>query len=99
MKESLVSDVLLHAQDMMMAIIEQRWDALAEMQQELDHMLRALFATTDVPFSEQEKNDLVEVQRLNQEIIMAVASHKADLATQLREIQQGKSKVGAYQAL
>ena len=94
-----VSNVLLHTQDMMVVVIEARWDDLSVMQGTQDLMLRALFSVADVSFSEQERNDLVEVQRLNQEIIMAVASHKTGLAVQLRDIQQGKSKVSAYRAL
>jgi len=99
MIENPVSDVLLHTQDMLMLIIEQRWDDLSVMQKRQDQMLRGLFSVADVSFSEQQKDDLVEVQRLNREIIMAVDSHKADLADQLRELQQGKSKVKAYRAV
>ncbi len=81
-----------------MAIIEQRWDDLLELQAQQDKMLKALFSVANVSFSEQEQEDLLEVQRLNQEVIAAVQEHKAELGSQLRGLQQGKSKVGAYRS-
>ena len=94
-----MSAVLLYTQDMMMAIIERRWDDLSVMQRRQDQMLRSLFSIVEVSFSEQEKDDLLEVQRLNQEIILAVENHKADIANKLREMQQGKNKASAYSSL
>lgn len=99
MTEHAVSDVLVHTEDMMLLVIEERWDELLAMQLVQDEMLRALFSVNKTTFSNQEKEDLFEVQRLNQEILKAAEMHKAGLAGELRSMRQGKAKVGAYQSL
>lgn len=93
------SSVLALTQDMMLVVIEQRWDVFMDMQIRQDEMLRQLFAETDLGLSDAEQADLFEVQRLNQEILQAAESHKSDIATEIRAIKQGKSKASAYQAL
>jgi len=94
-----VSFVLSFTEDMMLSAIEERWDDLIEMQLKQDQMLRDVFADTNRMFVDQEKLNLFEVQRLNKEILNAAERCKADVAGKLREMQQGKSKVGAYQSL
>ena len=93
------ADVLSFTEDMMLSSIEERWDDLIEMQDKQDLMIRGLFSNDSRVFSEKEKQNLFEVQRLNQEILNAVELHKADIATKLREMRQGKSKAGAYQSI
>jgi len=94
-----VSAVLSYTQDMMMVVLEQQWEALLEMQLKQDEMLKALFSGKDPGFTAQEKDDLFEVQRLNQEILTAAELHKTEIASKLRDMRQGKTKAGAYQAL
>jgi len=99
MTDHSVSDVLLFTQDMLMLVIEEQWDQLMEMQVLQDKMLRQLFAAADSMFSKQEQEDLLEVQRLNQEVLNAAEAHRADIATELRSMRQGQAKASAYQAL
>jgi len=94
-----VSCVLSFTEDMMLLAIEERWDDLTGMQLKQDKMLRDIFSDTNRVFVDQEKQNLFEVQRLNKEVLNAAERCKADVAGKLREIQQGKSKVGAYQSL
>ena len=94
-----VSAVLSYTQDMMMVVLEQQWEALLEMQLKQDEMLKSLFLSKSPDFTAQEKDDLFEVQRLNQEILTAAEAHKTEVASKLRDMRQGKAKAGAYQAL
>ncbi len=94
-----VSTVLSYTQDMMLVVLEQQWEALLDMQVKQDEMLKALFSSKDPNFTAQEKDDLLEVQRLNQEILTAAELHKAEIATKLCDMRQGKTKASAYQAL
>lgn len=98
MVDKTASEVLLFTQDMMLAVMEERWDDLIEMQSVQDGMLKDLFAATQ-EFSEQQKEQLFEVQRLNQEIISEADKHKADIANTLRKMSQGKAKINAYQSV
>lgn len=98
MTDKTVSDVLLHTEDMMLAVIEARWGDLASMQVIQDKMLKALFSVAGAVFLEKERKDFIEVQRLNQDILNAVESCKADIAAELRAMRQGKAKAGAYQS-
>ncbi len=98
MNDKTASDVLLFTQDMMLAVLEERWGDLIEMQSVQDGMLKSLFAT-DSGFFEQQKEQLFEVQRLNQEIIIEADKHKADIANTLRKMSQGKAKMDAYQSV
>jgi hypothetical protein len=84
---------------MMLMAIDQKWDVLLEMQPQQDQMLKDLFKVEGVSFSEQEKLDLIEVQRLNKEVLQAADSHKADIASELRVMRQGKAKANAYLSL
>jgi len=93
------AEVLSFTEDMMLSSIEERWDDLIDMQEEQDQMIRGLFSDNGRVFSDQEKQNLFEVQRLNQEILKAAELQKAEIAGKLRDMQQGKSKAGAYQAL
>ena len=83
----------------MLVVLEQQWEALLDMQLKQDEMLKALFSSKDPNFTAQEKDDLFEVQRLNQEILTAAESHKTEIASKLRDMRQGKTKASAYQAL
>jgi len=94
-----VSVVLSYTQDMMLVVLEQQWEDLLDMQLKQDEMLKALFSNKDPDFTAQEKDDLFEVQRLNQEILTAAESHKTEIASKLRDMRQGKTKAGAYQSL
>lgn len=94
-----VSAILSYTQDMMMVVLEQQWDILLDMQLKQDAMIKALFSSAETIFTEQDKQDLFEVQRLNQQILTAAEANKADVASKLRGMHQGKSKAGAYQAL
>ena len=94
-----VSTVLSYTQDMMLVVLEQQWEDLLDMQLKQDEMLKALFSSKDPNFTAQEKDDLFEVQRLNQEILTAAESHKTEIASKLRDMRQGKTKASAYQAL
>ncbi len=98
MNEVSVSALLAHTQDMMLAVIEQNWESLPRLHSAQDSMIRALFSSPDRLFNSEEQEGLVEVQRLNSEIITAVESHKTDIAQQLRALQQGKNKANAYQS-
>lgn len=93
------SQVLSFTEDMMLSVIEGRWDELTEMQLKQDQMLRNLFSDKERVFLDKEKENLFEVQRLNQEILTAAGVHRTDIAAKLREMQQGKTKAGAYQSL
>ena len=95
----LVSEVLSFTQDMMLVVLEQQWEDLPDMQGKQDKMLKTLFSNKGRVFTAEEKEALFEVQRLNKEILNAAERCKADVAGKLREMQQGKSKVGAYQSL
>ena len=86
-------------QDMMLAVIEQRWNGLMEMQLKQDEMLQELFSEPEVLLSEAEQDDLLEVQRLNQAILIAAEATKSDIAKELRTMRQGKAKANIYQAL
>ncbi len=99
MTDHSVSDVLLFTQDMLLLAIEEQWDQLMEMQVLQDKMLRQLFVADEPMFSKQEQEDLLEVQRLNQEVLNAAGTHRADIATELRSMRQGQAKANAYQAL
>lgn len=94
-----VAAVLSHTQDMVMVVLEQQWDVLLDMQLQQDEMLKTLFSAESLSFTEQEQQDLFEVQRLNTEILTAAEANKAEIAGKLRNMHQGKSKTGAYQAL
>ncbi|GEM_PF-6614260 len=94
-----VASVLSFTQDIMMVVLEQQWDVLLDMQLKQDEMIKELFADQTASFTAQEQEDLFEVQRLNQQILQEAELHKAELAHQLRDMKQGKSKTGAYQAL
>lgn len=96
---ALPSDVLSYTQDMMMAVIEEDWERLLEMQGEQDQMIRQLFADTARIFSGDEKKDMLEVQRLNQEILSATEAQKFEIADKLRDMKQGKSKAEVYQSV
>lgn len=93
-----VLDVLSLTQDMMVCVIDGRWDELIEMQLEQDQMIKNLFSDGERLFLDWEKENLFEVQRLNQEIITEADKHKADIANELRKMHQGKVKVDAYQS-
>jgi len=82
-----------------MVVLEQHWDVLLDMQLKQDEMIKELFTDQAVSFTDQEQEDLFEVQRLNQQILEAAELHKSEVAHQLRDMKQGKSKTGAYQAL
>jgi len=99
MSDIVVSEVLLHTQDMMVCVISEHWDELMKMQLLQDQMIRALFSDADRVFLEAEKGDLFEVRRLNKEILIAAESCKAEIAAELRKMRQGKSKAKAYQSL
>jgi len=99
MTDHSVSDVLLFTQDMLLLVIEEQWDQLMEMQVQQDKMLRQLFAAADPMFSKQEKEDLLEVQRLNQEVLKAAEVYRTDIAAELRSMRQGQAKASAYQSL
>ncbi len=94
-----VSSVLSYTQDMMMVVLEQQWDIFEDMQRKQDEMIKGLFVNQDASFTAQEQEDLFEIQRLNQQMIQIAEEHKAEAAHKLRELRQGKSKTGAYQAL
>lgn len=94
-----VLDVLSLTQDMMLCVLEDRWDELIEMQLKQDRMIKGLFSDTERLFLDKEKEGLFEVQRLNQEISNAAEVHKTEIASKLRGMRQGKSKAGAYQVL
>jgi hypothetical protein len=96
--DNTASAVLLYTQDMMLAVIEERWDDLIEMQSVQDAMLHKLFAVNN-GFSVQQKEDLFEVQRLNQEIVREVEAHKGFIASELRKMHRGKDKIGSYLSL
>ncbi len=98
MADDAVSDVLMYTQDMMLAVIDNRWDDLLKMQSTQDKMLKKLFAVADAIFSEQQRADLLEVQCLNQKIVAAAALHRTDIAGELRKMRQGKLKAGNYLA-
>ena len=93
------AEVLSFTEDMMLSSIEERWDDLINMQEEQNQMIRGLFSDNGRVFSDQEKQNLFEVQRLNQEILNAAGLHKAEIAGKLRDMKQGKSKAGVYQVL
>jgi hypothetical protein len=61
--------LLLHTQKMMLTAIEGRWDDLMRMQLVQDKMLKILFSKANITFSELAKNNLSEIQRLNQNIL------------------------------
>ena len=82
-----------------MVVLEQQWETLLDMQLKQDEMLKALFSSNDPHFTVQEKDDLFEVQRLNQEILTAAELYKTEIASKLRDMRQGKTKAGAYQSL
>ncbi|MFK5949018.1 MAG: hypothetical protein QM500_09660 [Methylococcales bacterium] len=94
-----VSSVLSYTQDMMMVVLEQQWDIFENMQLKQDEMIKGLFVNQDASFTAQEQENLFEIQSLNQQIIQIAEEHKAEAAHKLRELRQGKSKTGAYQAL
>lgn len=93
------TSVLAFTQDMMLAVIEERWNVLMDMQFKQEQMLQAIFADHDLAFTDVEKDDLVEVQRLNQEVLIAAEAHKSDIAKELRAMRLGKTKANIYQAL
>lgn len=99
MEDTIVSDILLHTQDMMVSVIEGRWDAFVEMQLQQDQMIRHLFSDADRVFLESEKEALFEVKRLNKDMLIAAEACKAEIAAELRKMRQGQSKAKAYQAL
>jgi len=99
MVDQCVLDVLSFTQDMMVCVLEDRWDELIQMQLKQDRMIKDLFSDGERLFLDKEKENLFEVQRLNQEILNAAELHKAEIASKLRELRQGKTKAGAYQAL
>ncbi len=94
-----VSSVLSYTQDMMMVVLEQQWDIFEDMQRKQDEMIKGLFVNQDASFTAQEQEDLFEIQSLNEQIIQIAEEHKAEAAHKLRELRQGRSKTGAYQAL
>ena len=94
-----VLDVLSLTQDMMVCVIDGRWDELIEMQLEQDQMIKHLFSDGERLFLDWEKENLFEVQRLNQEILNAAELHKTEIASKLRDMRQGQTKAGAYQSL
>ncbi len=94
-----VSSVLSYTQDMMMVVLEQQWDIFEDMQRKQDEMIKGLFVNQDTSFTAQEQEDLFEIQSLNEQIIQIAEEHKAEAAHKLRELRQGRSKTGAYQAL
>jgi hypothetical protein len=94
-----VFEVLSLTQDMMVCVIDGRWDELIEMQLEQDQMIKNLFSDAGRLFLKEEKENLFEVQRLNQEILNAAELHKTEIASKLSDMRQGKSKAGAYQSL
>ena len=97
--DSVVSNILLHTQDMMVNVIEGRWEEFQEMQLQQDQMIRDLFSDADRVFLESEKDALLEVKRLNKDILLEAESCKADIASELLKMRQGQSKAKAYQAL
>ena len=94
-----VLDVLSLTQEMMLCVLEERWDELIEMQLKQGQMIRDLFSDGERLFLDNEKENLFEVQRLNQEIINATECHKTGIASKLRDMRQGKTKARAYQTL
>ena len=94
-----VLDVLSLTQDMMVCVIDEHWGELIEMQLKQDQMINHLFSDAKRLFLTEEKENLLEVQRLNQEILNAAAVHKTEIASKLRDMRQGKTKAGAYQSL
>ena len=98
MADQSVLDVLSLTQDMMVCVIDGRWDELIEMQAEQDQMIKNLFSDGERILLDWEKENLFEVQRLNQEISNAVELHKTEIASKLRDMRQGKTKADAYQS-
>ncbi len=94
-----VLEVLSLTQDMMVCVIDGRWDELIEMQLEQDQMIKNLFSDAERLFLNKEKENLFEVQRLNQEISNAAELHKTEIASKLRDMRQGKTKAGVYRSL
>lgn len=84
---------------MMMVVLDRQWSVLFKMQAKQDEMLKKLFVGDKSVFSSQQKDDLFEIQRLNQEILKAAEEGKADIANSLRGLHLGKSKASAYQSL
>jgi len=94
-----VGAILTLTQDMMVEVIEGRWDGLIDMQLQQDQLIRALFAIAGKVLLDSEKEDLVEVERLSREIYNAAEIYQADIASKLREMRLGKTKAGVYQSL
>lgn len=69
-------DLLLHTQEMMLTATEGRWDDLMNMQLTQDKMLKTLFSTTHITFFDLAKNNLDEIQRLNQNILRTIEQSK-----------------------
>jgi len=99
MVDQKVSDVLSYTEDMMGAAIEDRWDELIEMQAKQDQMIKDIFYPVGRLFLDKEKKELLEVERLNQEILSAAELHKTEIANKLRTMRKGKVKASVYQAL
>ena len=81
-------DLLLHTQDMMIAAIEERWDDLIDMQLTQDKMLKALFSTTYITFFDLAKNNLGEIQRLNQNILSLAQNRTTSVTEELVKVSQ-----------
>jgi hypothetical protein len=94
-----VSEALALAQDMMMSVVEGQWDSLMTMQLKQDEMVRQLFATEGLLLTAVEQQDLLELQRLNQEVLNAAENHKLEVAKTLTVMRQGKLKAKTYQSL
>ncbi len=94
-----VDKVLAFTQEMMLAVIDEQWDTLLEMQSQQDQMFKQLFEPEPPEFTEQERRDLLEIQRLNQDIQLAADQYKSELSEELRSLKKGKAKVSAYQSL
>jgi len=94
-----VQEILSFTEDMMLAVIEQRWDALSDMLSQQDRMLRNLFSEQQQPFSETENKHLLTVHRLYQEILVAAKNHRSEIAHELKKIRQGKTQITSYQSM
>ncbi len=96
-RDRVTERLLALSQDMLAAAHGQQWEALAAAQHARDALLRAAFAG---PVAEQEAEPvaacILELQRLDRELLALIEAGREDIARQLRELRGGREGAETY---
>ncbi len=97
-EECPVHAVFLLAQELTGAVEDQNWQTVQELQTRLDTELKAIFSDESKVFSDQQRQELLQIYKLTLAAVQSVKSQQEKTGQEIRAFRQGKIKTKAYQA-